>query len=245
MRTDTPTGPAGIIMGNLSAALLVAVGIAAAGYLIGQGFVEARTADRSVEVKGLAEREALADTAIWPLQIIVAGNDLQALLDQIDVQSGQVEAFLRASGFSSEEISIGAPNVVDRQAQNYGDPNQRVRFSVTRNLTVFTTQVEVVRASSSGLLELGRAGVVVTQNNREWRTQYLFNGLNALKPGMIEEATRNARAVAEKFAEDSGSRLGKIRSARQGQFSIQDRDSNNPHIKRVRVVSTLNYYLVD
>lgn len=232
-------------MREFSAALVVALGMAAAGYLIGHGFVEARSADRSVEVKGLAEREVLADTAIWPLQIIVAGNDLQALLNQIDDQSGQVQAFLTDSGFTSEEVSIGAPNVVDRQAQNYGDPTQRVRFSVARNLTVFTRQVEAVRGAASGLLELGKAGIVVTQSDYESRTQYLFNGLNALKPEMIEEATRNAREVAEKFAEDSGSQLGRIRSARQGQFSIQDRDSNNPHIKKIRVVSTLNYYLVD
>jgi hypothetical protein len=62
---------------------------------------------------------------------------------------------------------------------------------------------------------------------------------------MIEEATRNAREVAQKFAEDSDSRLGKIRQASQGQFSIEPRDTNNPHIKKVRVVSTVEYYLSD
>ena len=76
-------------------------------------------------------------------------------------------------------------------------------------------------------------------------TQFLFNGLNNIKPAMIEEATRNAREVAEKFAHDSGSKLGKIKRASQGQFSIDDRDSNTPYIKKVRIVSTVEYYLVD
>ncbi|MEZ5557800.1 MAG: hypothetical protein R3E86_04550 [Pseudomonadales bacterium] len=110
---------------------------------------------------------------------------------------------------------------------------------------MFTRKIDAVRAAGRELLALGKAGIVFTQGNYELRTQYLFNGLNEIKPAMIEEATRNAREVAQKFAEDSRSRLGKIRSARQGQFSIEDRDSNNPHIKKVRVVSTLEYYLTD
>jgi hypothetical protein len=231
--------------GNFIPGLLVAIGLAVAGYLIGQGFVHARVLDRSVEVKGLAEREVPADTAIWPVQIVAAGDDLQALLVQIEGQSGRVVGFLADLGFTPGDVSVGAPNVLDRQAQNFGDPNTRFRYSVAQTITVFTEAVATVREAGGRLLELGKEGIVVTQNNYDLRTQYLFNGLNDIKPEMIEEATRNARRVAEKFAGDSDSVLGKIRSARQGQFSIQDRDSNNPHIKRVRVVSTLEYYLVD
>lgn len=227
------------------AAVLIGLGVAAGGYFIGKGFVDARTVDRSVEVKGLAEREVLADTAIWPIQIVAAGDDLEALLDRIDLQGERVRAFLEELGFTADEVSINAPNVVDRQARDYGDPNARVRFSATLTLTVFTDKVRVVRDAGDHLLELGKSGIVISQENYDARTQYLFNGLNALKPAMVEEATRNAREVAQKFAEDSGSRLGKIRAARQGQFSIEDRDSNNPQIKKVRVVSTLDYYLVD
>ncbi len=102
-----------------------------------------------------------------------------------------------------------------------------------------------MRAANRELLELGKAGVVFSQENYELQTQYLFQGLNEIKPEMVEEATRNARVVAEKFAADSESRLGKLKSAAQGQFTVEDRDSNNPHIKRVRVVSTLEYYLAD
>lgn len=232
-------------LANALAAALVGIGVALGGYLVGQGFVDARTVDRSVEVKGLAEREVPADTAIWPIQIVAAGDDLEALLERIDLQGEQVREYLEALGFTAGEISINAPNVVDRQAREYGDPNARVRFSATLTLTVFTDKVGAVRDAGDSLLELGKSGIVISQENYEARTQYLFNGLNELKPGMVEEATRNAREVASKFAEDSGSRLGKIRSARQGQFSIEDRDSNNPHIKKVRVVSTLDYYLVD
>ncbi|MDZ7668238.1 MAG: SIMPL domain-containing protein [Gammaproteobacteria bacterium] len=235
-------------MNNVTAALLgslVAVGLALGGYFVGSGFVDARALERTVEVKGLAEREVPADTAIWPIQYVVAGNDLQPLLVELEQQGEQVRAFLTLRGFAEEEISVGAPNITDRQAQGYGDPNARLRYSVSQVVTVFTTKIDAVRGAGRELLELGKAGIVLNQDNYEFRTQYLFNGLNDIKPGMIEQATRKAREVAQKFAEDSNSRLGKIRTARQGQFSIADRDSNNPHIKNVRVVSTLEYYLAD
>ncbi|MGA0838321.1 MAG: SIMPL domain-containing protein [Pseudomonadales bacterium] len=224
---------------------LVAIGLAIGGLGIGNGFVDARKLDRSVEVKGLAEREVTADTAIWPLQFVVAGDDLDTLVTSIESQRKAVSAFLEARGFSAGEISVSAPSVLDRLAQPYGDGNVRFRYSVSQVVTVFTHKIDAVRSAGSDLLELGKAGVVLNQENYEFRTQYLFGGLNAIKPAMIEEATRNGREVAAKFAADSESQLGKLRAARQGQFMIEDRDSNNPHIKKVRVVSTLEYYLID
>lgn len=226
-------------------AVLIAAGLALGGHFIGDGFVSARSLERSVEVKGLAEREVPADTAIWPLQFVVAGDDLEALLSQLEQQGAAIREFLNAQGFTADEISTAGPNITDRLAQAYGSQDARFRYSVSQVITVFTRNIDAVRGAGRELMTLGKSGVVFTQDNYEFRTQYLFNGLNDIKPGMIEEATRNAREVAQKFAEDSNSQLGKIRTARQGQFSIQDRDSNNPHIKNVRVVSTLEYYLAD
>lgn len=227
------------------AALAVAFGLAVAGYFIGDGFVSAKALERTVVVKGLAEREMPADTAIWPIQLLIADNDLAKLIDTAEAQSAEVVDFLTFRGFEPSEISVSAPAITDKQAQDWGNNNHRFRYSATRVVTVYSDDVSKVRAAEADLIELGKAGIVFTQNNYEFRTQYLFNGLNGVKPEMVEEATRNAREVAEKFAEDSGSALGKIRKARQGQFSISDRDSNNPHIKRIRVVSTLEYYLAD
>ncbi len=226
-------------------AALIALGVALAGYLVGQAFVDARSLDRTVVVKGLAEQEVSADRVIWPIQFIVADNDLATLLDTVETQTEHVLRFVSEQGFVTDEISVGAPAIVDKQAQGYGDPDTRFRYNATRVITVYSEKIEQVRSGSTALIDLGKAGLVINGNKYENPTQYLFNGLNDIKPGMIEEATRNAREVAQKFAADSASTLGKIKSARQGQFSIEDRDSNNPHIKKVRIVSTLEYYLVD
>ncbi len=97
--------------GKLVSAALVALGLGFAGFSIGKGFVDARQLDRSVEVKGLAERDVTADTAIWPLQFVVAGDDLESLVDKIATQREAVTAFLLAQGFTTDEISVSAPSV--------------------------------------------------------------------------------------------------------------------------------------
>ncbi len=202
--------------------------------------------DRTVTVKGLSEREVPADIAIWPVSFAAAGNDLTALYEAMEGNAREVLAFLQAAGFSPSEITKAAPVVTDKLARRYGGQQDvSLRYTAQQTLTVYTAQVDLVRAVQSRLGELGKKGIALGGEDHDARPQFLFTKLNELKPQMIEEATRNARAVAEKFAADSQSRLGKIKRASQGLFTIEDRDANTPHIKRVRVVSTVEYYLSD
>jgi len=235
-----------VVIGAFVLGALLCAGLLGLGRSVTQGFLAARALERSVTVKGLSEREVPADVAIWPIRFSEAGDDLVALYASIEQNNARVVEFLKARGFGADEISTSAPSIVDREAQGYGrSDGPRFRYTATSSLTVYSTRVEQVRETMNDLVELGKQGLALSQQDYEARTQFLFTGLNALKPEMIEEATRNAREVASRFAEDSESTLGKIRRASQGQFSIEDRDSNTPHVKKVRVVSTVEYYLSD
>ncbi|HLS97798.1 MAG: SIMPL domain-containing protein [Porticoccaceae bacterium] len=226
--------------------LFILAGLAALGYLLGKAALDFRQLERVVTVKGLAEREYPADVVIWPLQFTEAGNDLEALYTRLDDNSARIRAFLQERGVEPGEISLSPPAIVDKSAQAYNSGAVgEFRYTATQAVTVYSPRVEAIRPLMNALGELGKAGIVFTGNDYQARTEYLFTRLNDVKPAMIEEATTKAREVAEKFAADSNSRLGKIRSATQGQFTISDRDSNNPHIKNVRVVSTVEYYLAD
>ncbi len=201
--------------------------------------------ERSVTVKGLAEREVEADLAVWPLRFAVANNDLQELYRELESQTGKVLNFLEARGFSREEVTPGIPVVTDRLAVRYGSEERvSLRFAAERTVTVRSKKVSQIRAAMLDLPALGKEGLAIAGNEYQ-PAEFLFTRLNELKPAMIEEATRAAREVAEKFARDSQSALGKIRFASQGQFTIEDLDSSTPHLKKVRVVSTLEYYLSD
>ena len=226
--------------------LFIFLGLTVSGYLLGHAAIEFREYERSVTVKGLSEREYPADIVIWPIQFITAGNDLQQLYSEVEENTGEIRSFLRERGIRPEDISSSSPAITDKSAQQYGNSARpEFRYSALQTVTVYSQDVEGVRGVMDSLSALGRKGIVLTGGNYQAQTEYLFTRLNDVKPDMIEEATRKAREVAEKFAADSQSRLGKIRRASQGQFSISPRDKNNPHIKKVRVVSTVEYYLSD
>ena len=221
------------------------VGLGLLGLLLGRSAVTFKSFDRTVTVKGLSEREVAADVVIWPIQFTVASNDLGALYRTIDSNTSKVRSFLVDQGVTQDEITVSVPAITDKSAQQWGDAGGPFRYTAVQNVTVYSEQVALVREIMSGISALGQEGIVISGDNYQSPTEYLFTGLNELRPEMIEEATRSARAVAQKFASDSESVLGKIRNASQGQFSIVSRDNNNPHIKKVRVVSTVTYYLSD
>lgn len=196
--------------------------------------------------KGLSEREVSADIVIWPIKFTLAGNDLNSIYSSIEANIKEITDFLTNKGILLNEISYGIPSIVDRMAQQYGYSSKpELRYTAFQTVTVYTNNINVVRDLMGNLLTLGKKGIVFSSDDYESQPEYIFTKLNEIKPEMIKDATKNAREVAQQFADDSESRLGKIKKASQGQFSINSRDKNNPHIKKVRVVSTVEYYLID
>jgi hypothetical protein len=225
---------------------LLAVGLVGLGFLLGGSAIKYREYERTVTVKGLSEREYPADVVIWPIKFTAADNDLATLYDSVENQTRQIQEFLISHGIDVAAITAAAPAIVDKLAQQYGgDQRGEFRYSATQVVTVYSHAVDKVRAAMPALVSLGKGGIALTGENYDNKPEYLFMRLNDVKPEMIKEATTKAREVALEFAADSNSGLGKIKSARQGQFSITGRDTNNEHIKKVRVVSTVAYYLVD
>lgn len=224
-------------------AAILAAGLVALGWFLNAAINNIAYRDRQVVVRGLAEKEVMANKVTWPLVVKTLGNDLQQVYRQINANNEMVVKFLTDNGIDRSEISVGAPTVFDRDAQHY-QTNISYRYNVTEVITVTSTQVDKVNTLINRQAELLKLGVALS-NDYEHRTAYEYTGLNDVKPEMIAEATRNAREAALKFAEDSQSELGKIKTAVQGQFSITDRDAYTPWIKNVRVVTSVTYYLKD
>ncbi|GAA0675564.1 SIMPL domain-containing protein [Rheinheimera tangshanensis] len=227
------------------AAAILAAGMVAGSAILASSVIEFRAMERVVQVKGLSEREVAADSVIWPIKFNEVDNNLTTLVANLERKNEQIQAFLKLQGFSQKEITIAVPQIVDRQA-GYYDPNaNQMRYTASSTVTVYSSNVDLVHQAMAKLLELSKTGIAIAGQDYDSKPEFIFSGLNELKPDMIEEATRNAREVATKFAADSDSKLGKIKTASQGQFSITDRDSNTPYIKKVRVVATVDYYLSD
>lgn len=218
-------------------------GLVILGIMIPTAVVKYRSFDRVVNVKGLCEKEVKADKVIWPITYKVMADDIQSIYDQTDAGNSVIVDFLMAGGVSKDEITVSVPQISDKLANEYGGNNRAFRYIAKNVVIVCTSNVDKVLALMSSQSDLLKKGIVTGGNDWENPVEFKYEGLNGIKPQMIEEATQNARETAEKFAKDSDSSLGKIKAANQGTFTIEDRDSNTPYIKRVRVVTSVTYYL--
>lgn len=229
------------------AGIFIGIGIFLGAIMIKNGISGIQESQRVVTVKGLSEKEVPADKVIWPIVFKEANNDLIALSNSMNKNSLKIQNLLQTNGIPENEVTISAPDILDYQTERYASQEARYRYNGTSIITVVSTDVDKVRKVIPQVIsQLIQEGIAVSANRQyENPVRYDFTGLNDIKPEMIEEATKNARLSAEKFAKDSDSKLGKIKTASQGQMSIYDRDENSPHIKTLRVVTTIVYYLKD
>jgi hypothetical protein len=227
------------------AAGLIALGLLCLGWFVKAGIDDFANKDRKVNVKGLAEQEVEADKVTWPIVSKEVGNDLPGLYDKIGNTQQKIKSFLLRSGIKADELTENAPQVIDLQAREYSDNNKAYRYIVTSVITVTSSNVKQVRAIIAKQGDLLKEGVAIVDGGYENPVKYEFVSFKEMKPKMMQEAIENAEKTAQQFAENSHSKLDKIVSADQGQFSIDNRDENTPYIKKVRVVTTVTYSLKD
>lgn len=226
-------------------ALILALGIIVLGGSVNSGLKSLAGKDRKVVVKGLAEKEVEADKVTWPIVSKEIGNDLPELYQTINNTTGTIRKFLLQNGLKADEISVNAPVMIDLNAERYGENRNPYRYNITSIITVTSSNVKLVRSIIARQGELLKKGVAIVDGGYENPVKYEFVAFRQMKPKMMQEAIENAEQTATQFAENSKSQIDKIMNADQGQFSIEDRDSNTPYIKKVRVVTTVTYSLKD
>ncbi|MDQ2839717.1 MAG: SIMPL domain-containing protein [Acidobacteriota bacterium] len=241
--------------GSALLGFLLALGLVIGGWILGAEIKATRLSDRYVTVRGLVERTVKSDLAIWPLSYKEAGDDLTSLSAKTEADKTAILQFLTEQGIQSSETELGVIRVVDTQANEFGGVRPPHRYIVEQQITVRTSRVDQVAGAAQKTMQLLQKGIVLSSNPGQG-LNYKFTGLNSIKPDMITEATRNARAAADRFAADSGSKVGSIRQASQGIFSIlpADQGGNGGEAgggnfddsslrKTVRVVTSVQYYL--
>ena len=236
MKSSTPTP-----LGKFIPSLLIALSIVILGLCLKSGIDNFTFRDREVTVRGLAERQVMANEVTWPITFNIAGDDLTTIYDNVSRTDSIIVRFLHSSGITRDEISVAPPSTYNAAANQYGSSTFKYKYSLESTVTVTTKKVDKVRELLGRQAELLKEGVAFSNSYINYR----YTDLNAIKPAMIEEATKNARLAADKFAADSHSKVGKIKTASQGQFTIDDSDSSTPWLKNVRVVSTIVYYIED
>lgn len=224
----------------LGSAALLAIGVMSGGYLLGDGLKRAKAADRSVTVRGLAEKDVTADLATWSISYSATGFDLPSVRTEIDNNTRELKAYFASLGFKPEALTPVGAGV--NQYLNNGVNN----ITITQRMLLRTTDIARAQRAVAQQFDLVRRGVTLQEGSG---MRYSFTKLNDLKPPMVAAATKDARNAAEQFAQDSGISVGGIKSATQGYFSIDARDgeggdgSSDTPYKKVRVVTTVDFYL--
>lgn len=226
-----------------SDSIIHAVTALAVAVILAFGMSNIAKPSRSVTVRGLSEREVNADLAVWPLSFSLGNNDLKTLQSEIVSKTEVATNFLKEHGLSEEDFTVQAPNIVDNSVNMYLDKD-RIAYKYIGKATVLvrSNKIEAVKKANNDSLKLATSGITLNQDY-DSKISFDFTALNDIKPEMIALATKNARQAAEQFARDSGSRVGKIKNATQGFFSIEDAAVGLEEKKKVRVVTTVEYLL--
>ncbi|KAF0112636.1 MAG: hypothetical protein FD163_1885 [Hyphomonadaceae bacterium] len=235
---------------KLIPAAVLAIGIASAGFFAGHGLVKSRLGFRTVTVKGLAERSVKADLGFWPIKFVATGPSLADARASLNSSNVAVQNYLKAQGFAPADISVQNIQVQDKWADSYGQQvSEGVRYVLTENVMVRSTDVNKISTASSGIAALIDQGVIFSSDSYSAGPTFLFTKLNDLKPVLLTEATRRARDAAQQFAQQSGARVGGIQNANQGVIEVNPaveipNESGEKQIdKTVRVVTTITYFI--
>ncbi len=229
---------------NFFPTIIIAISLIVCAIFIKDGLYNVSNTDRTVTVRGLSEREYDADFAVWPIKFTVAGNDLGVVKNDVTDKTTLILDYLHEYGFAETEITVKEPSVSDALTNYYNQNDVLFRYLADVTIFVRSSNITAVKNALASSLNLVGQGIVL-RNEYDSEVQYLFTKLNDVKPEMIAEATENARLAADQFAKDSGSEVGKIMTASQGLFSIEDASPGLPEKKIVRVVTNVTYLLND
>ncbi len=224
--------------------LFLAIGLLGGGYFVSTTLYKSHVGINTASVKGLAEREVKSDLAVWNIYFSSQAADLQSAYKAGESSRDTVKKFMLDRGFDESEMRFTL-SADTREFREKGILRDRT-YVVSVNAEVRSENVDRIEATHRDTSELIGKGILISNSP----PQYLYTKLNDIKPELLQEATRNARLAASQFAEDAGAKVGTIRSANQGAFSIASRDGGATYgedrtsmFKKVRVVTTISFFL--
>lgn len=234
----------------------IAAGFGSGGFFVGQAIKKFKFDDRTITVKGLVEKEVKSDLAIWKITHTFADDDLTKVDQKLNANQTLILDFLKKKNIKESDISVGLVNISDNFSREYNNNTQAKRYVGETSITVRATDVDLVQKVAGESAELVRDGVVLSNNGYQANPKFVYTKINDIKPELLAEAVKNARKAAEQFATDSGTKVGSIRTANQGQIQILSPDAleskqyesaeeERSITKKIRIVSTLVFSLVD
>lgn len=231
-------------------AVIGALGLIGAGYFIGKSLQRFGGSNNVVTVRGIGQKDIKANYGSWQIEFFVSEPTLEGAMKSFKKSNQTIKDFLHSHGFREDEISLGVPNVRFATEQNKEVASKKV--NVEGVVYVASEEVEKMQTAFGNMAALFDRGIILNGWNQF--PVYSIKNFDALRPQLLEEATKSALAVAQKFSEAAEVKLGKVKNLNQGAFSITSKEegteenmgaSRKPssYNKVVRVVVHVTYGL--
>ncbi len=246
--------------GTYALAIAIFIGSIGSATILGNALINMKMQDRNVQVRGVAERKVKADTAVWVIPINAANNDLHLAQSKVSSDTTKIINYLKQYNLVEDEISKRSTRVFDKLAQRYYTENNAPRYFVESEIVIKSLKIDDIVKASQNIGELIDQNITIAYDEYKYNgPKFFFTKLNDIKPDMLADATKEARKAANEFALNSKSKVGKIKRASQGLFSILSQEtvaaqensysygSNEAYFvdKIVRVIINVEYYLED
>ena len=204
----------------IAASLIMALAVGGGLVKVGAGFA-ART-DNGITVTGSAKTTATADNVVWTLNVALSSALVADAVKKVGSDVEAVTAYLTNGGISKDAMILGSVSTyANEEWQNGNNTGRILSYRASRDITVRTSDVQLVYKLSQGIGSLLQTGV----NVNNYGPQYYISTLPDLRPQLLEEAMLDAKTRAVAITKAVGGSVGAVQSVKSGVFQVTTPDS--------------------
>jgi hypothetical protein len=204
----------------IAASLIMALAVGGGLVKVGAGFA-ART-DNGITVTGSAKTTATADNVVWTLNVALSSPLVADAVKKVGSDVDAVTQYLTKGGISKDALTLGSVSTyANEEWQNGNNTGRILSYRASRDITVRTSDVQLVYKLSQGIGSLLQNGV----NVNNYGPQYYISTLSDLRPQLLEDAMKDAKTRAVAITKAVGGSVGAVQSVKSGVFQVTTPDS--------------------
>lgn len=210
-------------------AIIFGAAIVIAAYFLGNAYVNRANPPQIISVTGLGNENFTSDLIVWEGQFSTTNGNLKAAFEQLKSDKEIVRSYLVSKGIVEDNIIFNSVQTTEQRDNKYENGNfvgSTFRgYMLTQTIKIESQNVAVIEGVAREITELLNKGVQFNS----YPPRYYYTKLADLKIEMISKATEDARLRAESIAQNSGSSLGDLISAKMGVFQITGQNSGEDY----------------
>lgn len=216
-------------MKNYIQSIIIAVAVVITALVLTNAFRNRYRVTDSINVTGLGKKDFVSDLVVWSGSFTRKSMDLKVAYEELNKDKEIIRQYLLDNSISETDFVFSSIDIFKEYDYSYEQNGREIRTftgqRLTQRIQIESKEVDKIESLSRDITTLINKGIEFSS----YEPQYYYTGLAELKIEMIAAATEDGRQRAEKIAENSGARLGKLKSANMGVFQIIAQNSNEDY----------------